>query len=197
MPASSGFGRALLSRSIVLAQDEEDCMRFAAWLFTWSAACVLFSGCGSKTPSSPSASTSPVSIRSITPASGTTLVVRDCGFDGLTVICTQEPRLSVDIDVPRDIGDPALDATLEGASKRCASFGAIQPRITRPLRAGRYSFEFTEIYLFATGPNHEQDCPFPAETTRLVIRLWDVTGAAIPREVLTKEFPHTYRFEKR
>ena len=175
-------------------------MRFPACLFTWSAACIVLSGCES-TPSSPSPPTSlqaPLSIRSITPASGTTLLVRECGFDeGFDILCTQEPRVSVDVDVPHDIDDPALSVILENGSKRCASFDAMQPPITRPLKAGRYSFEFGGAFLYATGANFELDCPLPAETTRLVIRLWNVTGAAFPRVVLAQEFAHTYRFEKR
>jgi hypothetical protein len=174
-------------------------VRFAAWLLTWSVACLSFSGCGSM-PSSPSPSTPPggrLTLRSITPGSGTTLLVRECGSDGLDVTCTEEPRVSIDVDVPHDINDPALSMTLKSSSRECGGFNAMQPRIARPLKAGPYVFEFTGVYLSATGANFELDCPLPAETTRLIVRLWEITAAGIPTEVISQEFAHTYRFEKR
>ena len=63
-----------------------------------------------------------------------------------------------------------------------------------PLKAGTYTFELTGIFLSDTDP-----CPLPLETTRLVVRLWEVNGNTFnpPWLVLVQELPHTYLIQKR
>ena len=163
---------------------------------------LIFGGCGSA-PTGSATQPSPLTpaparvsqqgqatLRSISPASGTTLLVYVCDPDFGTV-CASEPRVSVDVDVLRDIESPSLGVSVESGSKECGSFGSTLPRsfYSTPLKAGRYSFEFTEI-------GFGRECALPIETTRLVVRLWDLTGG-IPRQVMAQEFPHAFRFEKR
>jgi hypothetical protein len=119
--------------------------------------------------------------------------VTGCGFDGEDVLCAPEPRVSVGLEILHDIIDPALNVTLEKGLTRCAQFEVLRPDMPAPLKAGTYTFEVTGIFLLGT------DCPLPLETTRLVVRLWEVNGNTFnnPRTVLVQDLPYTYVIQRK
>jgi hypothetical protein len=173
---------------------------FAARLVASSTLSIVLSSCDS--PSSPSSTRSPASspqgqltLRSITPASGAVLAFRECGFDGLEVMCNDEPRASVDVEIHQDVVDPALDLAFHSVSTKCGSLES-RREIARPLQAGRHSFDFAGAFLYATGRTAAPDCPLPSDTTHLVLTLWEV-GSGRGTPVMVQHIAYRYRLEKR
>ena len=71
------------------------------------------------TPTPPSTFLGEISIGELVPASGATLVMRDCG--GSRNLCTDQLRTTFDVVMPFDVEDAVVIVSLRGASTACAS----------------------------------------------------------------------------
>ena len=140
-------------------------------------------------PSPPSSTTASgqITVRSIAPGSGATLTVRECAshlFD-FKSLCAEPLQMTVDLEFTSPVPNAVVTASFYNGSQRCgvAYSGPV------PLAAGSpTSFDLRLIEL--SDEYVQLHCQLPAETTRMVIQLWEATSPAAP--LLTQAFAHTY-----
>lgn len=179
-------------------------LRFA----TVFAALVTTTACGtdrsgSLTPTGPPpiAPTPPVTgtitLSSIVPANGTTLTIFDCdptlpaGAIGPLHeigLCTDQLRMTFDLEVDRDITDAYLKVQLLDGSKLCA----ITSGGRAPLSAGTRTQRTTSPVVLSDHPELQSPCALPVTTTRIRVELQD---GIVNRQLLAQEFDYTYRFQ--
>jgi hypothetical protein len=157
----------------------------------------MVAACDSRTVSPSSvptpAPTSKITVRSIAPASGATLPVRECPYYPSSLnlnfweMCADQLQMSFDVEFERDVTNAVVTAGFYSGAQRCG----LATSQSAPLQAGsRASFE-TKVILLSDEVNRLL-CALPAETTRMVVQLWERDRPATP--LLTEEFSHTYRF---
>lgn len=134
-----------------------------------------------------------ITVRSIAPASGATLAVRECPYYPSSFnlnfweMCADPVLMIFDVEFEREVTNAVVTAGFYSGSQRCG-FAASQ---TAPLKTGsRASFD-AQVILMSDEVNRLL-CTLPAETTRMVVQLWERERPATP--LLTEEFPHSYRF---
>jgi hypothetical protein len=127
------------------------------------------------------------------PGSGALLSVRDCPYypSNLHVDfwdqCSESVRVAFDVEFGRDVSNAVVTAGFYSGSQRCG-LATSQPV---KLSAGSHgSFEAGVILL--SDEVVRLLCPLPAQTTRMVVQLWEADHPASP--LLTQEFPHYYTF---
>ena len=144
-----------------------------------------------------------VTVAAVTPMSGSTLKVHDCGpsTSGLTGthVCTEEWKATLDIVVDRAVPRAVVTVTFEGSAGRCG-VAYITDLSFAAQRSQRIN---TASALFMTYEPEGADevaiarfCSEPARTTRMVVELWAVDGglgsAAIPLLRQTFDYPYTF-----
>jgi hypothetical protein len=128
-----------------------------------------------------------IAIRSIEPASGASIKVQECVTNGYRWFCADEPRMTFEVVVDRDIPDAALAVTFYVGVQRCGSaFAGSVPLMAGSrtvLRASSLDFSDEERPLA---------CNLPATTTKLVAQIW---APGRPSTLLaTREFEAAYSF---
>jgi hypothetical protein len=142
-------------------------------------------------PSPPLSASGQITLRSIAPGSGATLTVRECPTsftDSFKDLCSDPAHMTVDVEFGRDVSTAVVTAAFYSGTKRCgvASSGP------SPFAAGsRASFELLGA-IELSDESVQLHCPLPAETTRMVIQLWEASRPATP--LLTQDFAHSYAF---
>jgi hypothetical protein len=175
----------------------------AAVLANMLVAVAALSACGGRTESParidlPTAPSSPqpsaagqIALRSIAPASGATLTVDDCpvsSTDRFKDQCSGPTQITVDVQYERDVSNAVVTASFYSGTRRCG----LTYSESAPFAAGaRASFELQGA-IELSDEYVQLHCVPPAETTRLVIQLWDAGRPATP--LLTQEFAHRYTF---
>jgi hypothetical protein len=139
---------------------------------------------------SPAAPRGEITIRSITPASPATIIVRECIYaDSYTEMCSSQLQVAVEVQFANETPNAMVTASFYAGSKKCG-FGGSSPQ---PLAAGaRATFNVLGLTLSSEGG--PVLCPLPAMTTRMVVQLWEVGRPAVGSELLTQEFVNTYTF---
>jgi hypothetical protein len=138
-----------------------------------------------------------VSLRSIAPASGATLSMRDCTYEpetsfGNTQLCTGQSRIHLDMEFESEVVAEVVAYFYRG-SQICA-------RSARDFRGGRGSVELNIISLTNTSLPDEvltipaNRCPLPVATTRIILKVLERSSSSKPLQI-SQEFAHTYTFD--
>jgi hypothetical protein len=148
-------------------------------------------------PSAPSSPLPPafggqITLRSIAPGSGATLKVHECPWPSFTSnfkdLCAEPLQLTVDVEFAGSVANAVVTATFYSGTKRCG----VAYAGPSPFAAGsRASFELRGA-IELSDESVQLHCPLPAETTGLVIQLWETDRPAVP--LLTQGFAHNYTF---
>jgi hypothetical protein len=131
-----------------------------------------------------------ITLQSIAPGSGSTLTVHECStsFIGSQDLCAGSARLAVDVEFGRDVSSAVVTAGFSNSMKQC---GVLSSRPS-PLAAGtRASFELLGA-IELSDESVQLQCLLPAQTTRMVVQLWEASQPAQP--LLTRQFEHSYTF---
>lgn len=139
------------------------------------------------------AATGDITIRSITPATGATLRVRECENGGIGFFvstCADQLRMTFDALIDRDIPNAVLTASFYDRQLRCGSAYSSRTALAAGSRAALSTSDLVFSYE-ADDRTLVQPCPLPSTTTRIVVQLWG-TSPATP--LLTREFAATYTF---
>lgn len=182
-------------------------MRTIAYLAGALATLLTLNACdlrrdGGNVPSIPTAPTAPLSptvpspavpqgeitVRSITPASPATLIVRECTYlNGYKEMCSSQFQMAVDVQFENEVSNAVISAAFYTGSKLCG----IASSSPQPLAAvGRTTFSVAGISF--SDDYTRLLCSLPVLTTRMVVQLWEVGRPAVP--LLTQEFVNTYTF---
>src|SRR5688572_9949789 len=151
-------------------------------------------------PSPRPAVTGDITLHSITPASRTTLGVRECTDGPLTRFCTDDLRIDLSVLVDRDVDNARITAVFMDGNRMCGF--ALSPE-TALTAARRTSFVASRVSLSAElcapddPPSTFQLCPFPATTTRIFFTLDEVRDGRVVASYLGRELPATYTFTTR
>ena len=141
-------------------------------------------------PTPPPASMSQITIRSIAPGSGATLTVRECPFSftsNFKDLCAERLQMTVDVEFGSSVSNAVVTASFYSGTTRCG----IAYSGSAPFAAGSRAFEL--LGTIALSDEYLQlHCPLPAQTTRMVIQLWERSTPAGP--LLIREFAHNYTF---
>jgi len=140
-----------------------------------------------------------VSLRSIKPASGATLVMRDCTYEPEesspnTQLCTFDSRIAVDVEVDGDMTAVVAAYFYRGSQICAVSRGLFQGGSV----AGMNIISLTDVHrpdeVLTTNANR---CTPPIVTDRVVVKV--VEGAEIrltnPLQLTSEPFAHTYTFD--
>jgi len=123
--------------------------------------------------------------------SGATLTVRECPTsftDSFKDLCSEPTHITVDIQFERDVSTAVVTAAFYSGTKTCG----VAYSGPSPFAAGsRASFELRGA-IELSDESVQLHCRLPAETTRMVIQLWERSRPATP--LLTQDFAHSYTF---
>ncbi len=165
---------------------------------------ILMSACDRQmtggTPTTPTTTLSPtvppaaaprgeITVRSQTPASPASLIVRECTYPNTTYteMCSSELKVAFDVQFQNEISNAVLTATFYAGSQRCGFAGSA----SRPFAAGgRATFIMSDIS--AANEGTRLLCSLPAVMTRMVVEFWEVSRPG--EALLTQEFVNTYTF---
>ena len=178
-------------------------MKCARHLGTGLMALAFLTGCDGagrgSTPTQPSlpspAATAPpavtgeITITSISPEPGATVPVRACA-PGSDRLCADQPQLTFDVVVDRDIPNAVLTVRFD----QC---GFTSAPVTSLTSHSRMTLTTSVIGLSDDGPRHDgvgavPYCTLPAATTTMTVRLFRFGEPA--RALLTREFANAYTF---
>jgi hypothetical protein len=139
-------------------------------------------------PTAPSAvpPTGQISMRFITPDSGAILAVRDCSNPFYIENCT-DSEMTFEVVYAHDVERSVVTAGFYVGDRLC---GLAYSQIVR-LQAGTRAFFDARLISLST-EDQPLLCGLPAETTRMIVKLWAVQQPASP--LLSQEFTHTYTF---
>lgn len=152
-----------------------------------SVALVLVASCGQSatrpTPITANPSvTSEIIVGEVTPASGGTLVLHDCG---LARLCTDQLRTTFEVLVPVDIPNASVIVSLRRGAVPCAwAF------ISRTLSAGNRTSFTTSSMEVAYDEEGRPLCSLPTETLSLAFQVFHPNVPA--QAFLTRELPYRY-----
>ena len=175
-------------------------MKAARFPFVLAALSVL-AGCDGRTVSrspissapTPPASGGQITVQSIVPASGATLPVDQCQYYPSRLdldfweMCADHLTMSFTVEFQRDVTEAVVTAGFYSGMQRCG----LATSQTALLPAGTPATFDTHVILLSDESTRLL-CPLPAETTQMVVQLWERGRPAIP--LLSREFVHTYRF---
>jgi hypothetical protein len=147
-------------------------------------------------PVSPPLPTGPVSLRSLTPASGATLSLKDCTWEpetspGNTQLCTLDSRIALDLAFESEVTASVVAYSYRG-SQICA-------RSERLFQGSRGSVELNGVSLPSTSQPDEvltttaNRCLLPVVTTRIVLKILERSSSTRPLQI-SQEFAHTHTF---
>ena len=151
-------------------------------------------------PPRPPAMEGNITVTSLVPGSGATLVVRDCtkGTSGYRWFCADQLGSTFEVQVDQNIPGAVLTAEFVGdAGGKCRygastfGFGPVASTAPTPLTAGSQTTMIMGAIDFSTEES-PLACPLPLETTRMIVRLWRVGVPATP--LMTREFAYSYTF---
>jgi hypothetical protein len=148
------------------------------------------------TPLAPAGPQGQITVLSVQPESGATLVTEPCE-PGATYYCTSEgePRLTFDVELDQEVTEPWVTASFYNGSQRCVGSG--YPTVSQPLEPlaanTTTTFRVSSLSL-SLDVNGALICRFPQTTTRMVVQLWDKRGGRFSTSLLTREFAHGYTF---
>ena len=147
--------------------------------------------------------TGSIIVRSVTPASGSTVRVRDCGTSGqmrdgsrpahFLNICSDEPGVTVEVAVDHDISDAIVTVEFADGDRTCGRAK------TEPftLTGGRSAVVTTSRFnMYTTTPYLEMEyvsCGMPASTTQMIVGLRRASNPALllPPEELAHQVTFT------
>jgi hypothetical protein len=138
---------------------------------------------------SPAAPRGEITVRSQTPASPASLIVRECTYPNTTYteMCSTQLKVAFDVQFQNEISNAVLTASFYAGSQQCGFAGSA----SRPFAAGgRETFTMSEISF--SDDATRLLCPLPAVTMRMVVQLWEVSRPS--EALLTQEFVNTYTF---
>jgi hypothetical protein len=139
----------------------------------------------------PPAAQGDITIRSIEPASGARLAVRECEWYSWYVdMCADRAPMTFDVLYRGSVSEAVVTAGFYKNVSRCGIAYSGTPGPS--LGGGSESVSFTVSMISLSDEYNRLLCPLPATTTRLVVQLWERGRPAAP--LLTKEFVHTYTF---
>ena len=159
---------------------------------------ILISACDGQTdgesgPSSPTpaARLGDITVRSLTPASPANISIRECEYaPSAWEICTNELQMVFEVQFAKQAPSAMVTVDFFAGSKLCGSGGSAQ----QPLAAGERA-TFSVSFLSLSSDGGPSRCPLPAVTTRMVVRLREITSTPARDSVLlTQEFVNTYTF---
>jgi hypothetical protein len=148
-----------------------------------TAALLIVASCG-QSPTRPEQQgpASEISVGEITPGSGATLVLRECGSAGL---CTDQLKTTFDVLVPADIPNAVLVVSLKQGSLPCA--GAY---MRTALKAGDLTSFSTSSFSMDYDEAGRLRCPTPVETTSLAFQVFFENRPA--SAYVARELPYRY-----
>jgi hypothetical protein len=131
----------------------------------------------------------------MSPSAGATLPVDKCRYYPSSFnldfweMCADGLSLRFDVEFEADVTNAVVTAGFYSGSQRCG----LATSQSAPLAAGsRTAFEATVILL--SDESVPLLCALPAETSRMVVQLWERSRPATP--LVTREFAHSYRFSQ-
>ena len=148
------------------------------------------------TAPSPQTSSGQITAQSMAPASGATLPVEECQYYPSRLdldfweICADHVDLRFTVEFAHDVENAVVTAGFYGGAQRCG----LATSQTTSLRAGRREVFDTHVILLSN-ESTQLPCPLPAETTRMVVQLWERENPAMP--LLSREFVQTYTFARK
>jgi hypothetical protein len=145
------------------------------------------------TAPSPQVPEGQITLQSIAPPSGATLPVEKCQYYPSRLdldfweMCADHLSITFDVEFDADVRDAVVTAGFYRGTQRCG-LAASQ---TARLRAGTTTVFDTHVILLSDEAT-QLPCALPAETTQMVVQLWERSRPATP--LLSREFVHHYRF---
>jgi hypothetical protein len=141
------------------------------------------------TPPRPPATEGNITVTSIVPGSGATLVVRDCtrSGSGYRWFCADQLRSTFEVQFDQNIPDAVLTASFVGDAGGCGRASTART----PLTAGSQTTMIMGAIDFSTEES-PLACQLPLETSRMILRLWRANSPATP--LMTREFAYSYKF---
>jgi hypothetical protein len=140
---------------------------------------------------SPAPTAGQITLRSIAPGSGAILNVLECPTSltsNFKDLCTEPLQMTVDVEFNGSVSDAVTTAGFYSGTKRC---GLATSESSRFATDNRASFDLRGA-IELSDESVQLHCPLPAETTRMVIQLWERGRPGVP--LLTQEFAHHYTF---
>ena len=150
-------------------------------------------------PVSPPTRTGQVSLRSIKPASGATLVMQDCTWEletsgDNTQLCTGDSRIAVDVEVDGDMTATVAAYFYRGSQICAVSRGLFQGGSV----AGMNINSLTDVHrpdeVLTTDANRGTP---PIVTNQVVVKVVERPEIRLtnPLQLTSQPFPHTYTFD--
>lgn len=138
---------------------------------------------------SPAAPRGEITVRSITPASPATLIVRECTYpsSAYSDMCSRQLEMAFDVQFENEIPNAVVTAGFYAGSQRCG----LASSSGRPFAAGGRA-TFTLPVISFSDESTRLLCPLPAVTMRMVVQLWEASRPGVP--LLTQEFVNTFTF---
>src|SRR4030095_13121351 len=146
---------------------------------------------GNGMPTAPTPAQGQITVQSIVPQSGATLIEHQCQYpnSGLAYNCSVDWGMMSDFLYEANASRVLVVARFYSGSHMCAQ---AQSKTTSIQANTPMSFETTVTNIDLYGDGGPLLCPLPAETDRLEVLFWDVTYT---RPLLTRELAINYRFE--
>jgi hypothetical protein len=147
------------------------------------------------TAPSPQAPAGQITVQSVIPASGATLPVEECQYYpsrlDLTFweMCADHVTMTFTAVFERDVTNAVVTAGFYSGTQRCG----LATSQTAPLSADTRG-AFGAHVILLSDESTQLLCPLPAETTRMVVQLWEREHPATP--LLSQELVHSYRFTR-
>ena len=126
-----------------------------------------------------------ITLNDVTPGSGATLRMRDCGPSGL---CNDQLKTTFEVLVRSDIPDAVLMVSLSQGASPCA-----WTWLRTTLAAGNRASLTNSSIRMVLDEEGRLLCPLPLETTRLV---FEVRGSSPTVPLLHQEFAYRYTLER-
>ena len=127
-----------------------------------------------------------ISMRFITPDSGAMVAVRDCSNPFYIDNCT-DSEMTFEVVYEQDVERSVVTAGFYAGDRLC---GLAYSQFVR-LQAGSRAF-FDARLISLSSEEQPLLCSLPAQTTRMIVKLWAAQQPASP--LLSQEFTHTYTF---
>lgn len=147
------------------------------------------------TAPSPQAPAGQITVQSIAPGSGATLQVGECQYYPSSLdldfweMCADHVNMTFVVEFEGDVTNAVVTAGFYSGTMRCG----LATSSTASLPAGTPRAFATHVILLSD-ESTQLLCPLPAETTRMVVQLWEAARPATP--LLSREFVHSYRFTR-
>lgn len=147
----------------------------------------------SRTPPPPSvpAVFGELTLRSVSPEAGATVLARACA-EGSTRFCADQLDITIEVVVDRDLEDVVVTVRFDGCGFASSPTFALRAHVPAPIKLSR-------IDLSDDGPMHDGVgaalfCDLPAVTRQVIVSLWRTGQPTAP--LLTRDFAREYTFAR-